>query len=88
MDSAIRSSLRESRIGFGMAAIGRPGYITINHGIDVEDPSFDAMEQRALSFLSLTLVGLRNNVMPEVFSNENYNPNNFTESLQLGCLYF
>ena len=55
MGSAIRSSLRKSRLGFGMAAIGRPGYITINHGIDVEDPSFDAMEQRAL-LLSIELI--------------------------------
>ncbi len=57
MGSAIRSSLRKSRLGFGMAAIGRPGYITINHGIDVEDPSFDAMEQRALLLLDRAYKG-------------------------------
>src|ERR1700730_3974292 len=43
-----RTGLWVTRIGFGMAALGRPGYINIGHGQDLGDQlSEAAMEARA-----------------------------------------
>jgi aryl-alcohol dehydrogenase-like predicted oxidoreductase len=57
LGSLIRNKLKASRLGFGLAAIGRPGYITLNHGLDVEDPNLGAMERRALLLLDRAYMG-------------------------------
>lgn len=36
-----------TRLGLGLAALGRPAYITLGHGEDFEDRSVEAMERRA-----------------------------------------
>ena len=42
------SGLVVSRIGLGLAALGRPGYINVGHGADLgEDRSVEALEARA-----------------------------------------
>ena len=42
------SGLVVSRIGLGLAALGRPGYINVGHGVDLgEDRSVEALEARA-----------------------------------------
>jgi len=45
------SELETSPIGLGMAALGRPGYINLNHASDIADRDYQAMRQRALSVL-------------------------------------
>ena len=35
------------RLGLGLAALGRPGYITLNRGADLADRSVEAMRTRA-----------------------------------------
>ncbi|MDX2247421.1 MAG: aldo/keto reductase [Bacteroidia bacterium] len=46
------SSLKVSRIGLGMAALGRPGYITLDHGKDLFfDYTESRMEQQAHQLL-------------------------------------
>lgn len=48
------SSLKVSRIGLGMAALGRPGYITLGHGKDLFfDYTETRMEQQAHELLDL-----------------------------------
>ncbi len=43
-----RTSLEVTPLGLGLAAVGRPGYINIDHGRDIGDDSgVDAMEGRA-----------------------------------------
>ena len=47
-----RTGLSVSRIGLGMAALGRPGYINLGHGQDLGDDSgAEAMEARARELL-------------------------------------
>jgi aryl-alcohol dehydrogenase-like predicted oxidoreductase len=42
------TGLAVSRLGLGMAALGRPGYINLHHGQDLGDASGEvAMEHRA-----------------------------------------
>jgi aryl-alcohol dehydrogenase-like predicted oxidoreductase len=36
-----------AEIGLGLAAIGRPGYINLGHGLDVEDVAVEGMERAA-----------------------------------------
>jgi len=43
--------LEHSPIGLGMAALGRPGYINLDHGADIVDRDYQAMQQHALSVL-------------------------------------
>jgi aryl-alcohol dehydrogenase-like predicted oxidoreductase len=38
---------RGAEIGLGLAALGRPGYINLGHGLDIEDISVDRMERTA-----------------------------------------
>jgi aryl-alcohol dehydrogenase-like predicted oxidoreductase len=46
------TGLLVSRIGLGMAALGRPGYINLGHGLDLGDDSgAEAMETRARELL-------------------------------------
>jgi aryl-alcohol dehydrogenase-like predicted oxidoreductase len=46
------SGLRVSRIGLGLAALGRPGYINLGHGDDLgSERGRDAMERRAHAVL-------------------------------------
>ena len=35
------------RLGLGLAALGRPGYITLNRGADIADRSVEAMRKQA-----------------------------------------
>ena len=42
-----RSGLTTSRLGLGLAALGRPGYINLGHGEDLVDRSVGAMEAHA-----------------------------------------
>jgi aryl-alcohol dehydrogenase-like predicted oxidoreductase len=43
-----KTGLAVSRLGLGMAALGRPGYINLNHARDLgHDSSEVAMERRA-----------------------------------------
>jgi aryl-alcohol dehydrogenase-like predicted oxidoreductase len=47
-DAALgRSGLTTSRLGLGLAALGRPGYINLGHGEDLVDRSVGAMEAHA-----------------------------------------
>src|SRR5438309_86197 len=47
-----------AQLGLGMAALGRPGYITLGHGRDVgADPSPDAMERRSHLVLDAAFSG-------------------------------
>jgi aryl-alcohol dehydrogenase-like predicted oxidoreductase/predicted Zn-ribbon and HTH transcriptional regulator len=49
---------RVSRIGLGLAALGRPGYINVGHGADLgPDPTIEALEARALSVLDAAFQG-------------------------------
>ena len=42
------TGLRVTALGLGMAALGRPGYITLNHGADLQgDYTVDAMQTRS-----------------------------------------
>lgn len=46
------SSGRRERIGLGLAALGRPGYITVGHGVDLPvDRAVSSMEARAHQIL-------------------------------------
>jgi aryl-alcohol dehydrogenase-like predicted oxidoreductase len=46
-----------ARIGLGLAALGRPGYITLGHGDDVADPSVESMERNAHAVLDAAYDG-------------------------------
>ncbi len=48
-DSALASKLPPDipRMGLGLAALGRPGYITLNHADDIVNADVDAMEAHA-----------------------------------------
>ena len=47
-----RSGLRVSRLGLGLAALGRPGYINLGHGDDLGDrKDVDALERNAYAVL-------------------------------------
>jgi aryl-alcohol dehydrogenase-like predicted oxidoreductase len=53
-----RTGLRVSRIGLGLAAIGRPGYINLGHGEDLSGRiDVTAMERNAHSVLDAALAG-------------------------------
>ena len=41
------SSLQLPRLGLGMAALGRPGYINLGHSSDIADRSVEAMRKAA-----------------------------------------
>ena len=41
------SSLQLPRLGLGMAALGRPGYINLGHSSDIADRSVEAMRNDA-----------------------------------------
>src|SRR5437762_13924273 len=48
-----RTGLSVTRIGFGLAAVGRPGYITLGRDHDLgQDRSVEALERRAHELLS------------------------------------
>jgi aryl-alcohol dehydrogenase-like predicted oxidoreductase len=42
-----------AEIGLGLAALGRPGYINLGHGLDIEDSSVDRMERAAHDVLDV-----------------------------------
>ena len=42
-----RSGLKVTRMGLGLAALGRPGYINIGHGDDIGDTDVHVMERQA-----------------------------------------
>jgi aryl-alcohol dehydrogenase-like predicted oxidoreductase len=42
-----------AEIGLGLAALGRPGYINLGHGLDIEDISVDRMERAAHEVLDV-----------------------------------
>src|SRR5688572_2716703 len=46
-----------ARIALGLAALGRPAYITLGHGEDVADPSVDEMESAAHDVLDAAYEG-------------------------------
>jgi aryl-alcohol dehydrogenase-like predicted oxidoreductase len=47
-----RTGLRVSRVGLGLAALGRPGYLNLGHGDDLgEDKSVAALERRSHAVL-------------------------------------
>ena len=45
------SDSQDARIGLGLAALGRPGYINLGHGADVADPRREEMERTAHAVL-------------------------------------
>ena len=45
------------RLGLGLAALGRPGYITLNRGADIADRSVEAMRARAEEVLDAAYAG-------------------------------
>ena len=45
------------RLGLGLAALGRPGYITLNRGADLADRSVEAMRARAEEVLDAAYAG-------------------------------
>jgi len=51
------SGLSVSRIGLGLAALGRPGYLNLGHGEDRGDPSVAAMRRQAHAVLDAALAG-------------------------------
>ncbi len=54
------TGIEVSALGLGLAALGRPGYITVGHGEDVADKSLRAMEGRAHEVLDAAyLAGVR-----------------------------
>ncbi len=47
-----RTGLRGTRLGIGLAALGRPGYVNLGHGADIgADTGVDALEGRAHAVL-------------------------------------
>ena len=56
-----RTGLTVSRLGLGLAALGRPGYVNVGHGIDLAGrTSVDDLEQRAHAVLDAALsAGIR-----------------------------
>lgn len=51
-----KTQLKTSRIGLGLAALGRPGYINLGHADDLErNYSVEVMEQRAHKILDTAL---------------------------------
>jgi aryl-alcohol dehydrogenase-like predicted oxidoreductase len=51
------SGLRVSRIGLGLAALGRPGYLNLGHGEDRRDPSVAGMRRQAHAVLDAAHAG-------------------------------
>src|SRR5688572_15698087 len=47
------TSLSISRIGLGMAALGRPGYINLGHGKDIHSHHLPSMRTNAMDMLDL-----------------------------------
>ena len=46
------------RIGLGLAAVGRPGYVNVGHGADLgDDRSVDALRRRAFALLDAAYAG-------------------------------
>jgi aryl-alcohol dehydrogenase-like predicted oxidoreductase len=55
-----RSGLRVSRLGLGLAAVGRPGYITLGRDHDLPDRSPDDLAQRSAELLDAAVAhGIR-----------------------------
>ncbi len=46
-----------TRIGLGLAALGRPGYINLEHGADVADASVEGMRRAAFEVLDAAYAG-------------------------------
>ena len=46
-----------ARMGLGLAALGRPGYINLGHGEDIADTSLEAMERAAHAVLDAAYEG-------------------------------
>jgi len=46
-----------TRIGLGLAALGRPGYLNLGHGEDVADASVEGMRQAAFEVLDAAYAG-------------------------------
>lgn len=40
-----------ARLGLGLAALGRPGYMTVGHGGDIASPDVDSLQQQAFAVL-------------------------------------
>lgn len=62
-----RSALQQlqlPRIGLGMAALGRPGYINLGHGSDITDRSVEAMRQQAHATLDAAYITPRSLELP------------------------
>jgi hypothetical protein len=36
-----------AELGLGLAALGRPGYVNLDHGVDIADASREAMDRTA-----------------------------------------
>lgn len=53
MIDTLRLRIKNSRIGLGMAALGRPGYMTLTHDTDLPDKSKNAMRNHAFDMLDL-----------------------------------
>ncbi len=49
----MRADGGSAEIGLGLAALGRPGYINLGHGLDIEDISVDRMECAAHEVLDV-----------------------------------
>lgn len=52
-----RSGRSVSRLGFGLAAVGRPGYIALHHGRDLVDTGVRGMEANARRLLDRAFAG-------------------------------
>ncbi|MEL7145281.1 MAG: aldo/keto reductase [Bacteroidota bacterium] len=53
MIETIRETLINQRIGLGLAAIGRPGYMTLTHATDLPGKTVDAMRSHAFDMLDV-----------------------------------
>lgn len=51
MIEAIRETLTNQRVGLGLAALGRPGYMTLTHATDLPDKTVEAMRSHAFDML-------------------------------------
>ena len=51
--SDIREKLVNAKTGLGMAALGRPGYMTLTHATDLPDKTVEGMREHAFQMLDL-----------------------------------
>ena len=53
MIEVIRETIKHQRLGLGLAALGRPGYMTLTHDRDLPDKTVDVMQSHAFDMLDL-----------------------------------